>query len=223
MGSKLWVPAASGPLAPYAPGFCLWLRSRSYSPSAAANRLWQLDQLSRWLHTRGLTVGELTPACAAEFATSHRVRRAWCHGHRSALLELPLGASARAWRRAGTVSGGRRGSARAGVGRVPPLSADRAAGCLSTRSAAMCRSRGSSLRASRVLTGARSVSVGGGRMSGFLAAECPKRSVSGARDLASALRSLLRFLHVTGLIELPLVWAVPPVADWRDRCAAAWS
>jgi integrase len=50
-----------------------------------------------------------------------------------------------------------------------------------------------------------------------LAAECPKRSVSGARDLASALRSLLRFLHVIGLIELPLVWAVPPVANRRDR------
>jgi hypothetical protein len=49
MGSKLWVPAPSGPLAPYAAGFSLWLRSRSYSLSAAANRLWQLDQLSRWL------------------------------------------------------------------------------------------------------------------------------------------------------------------------------
>jgi integrase/recombinase XerD len=54
-------------------------------------------------------------------------------------------------------------------------------------------------------------------VSRFLAAECPKRSVSGARDLASALRSLLRFLHVAGLIELPLVWAVPSVANRRDR------
>jgi integrase/recombinase XerD len=51
----------------------------------------------------------------------------------------------------------------------------------------------------------------------FLAAECPKRSVSGARDLACALRSLLRYLHVDGLIELPLVWAVPSVANLRDR------
>ena len=59
--------------------------------------------------------------------------------------------------------------------------------------------------------------LGAADVSGFLAAECPKRSVSGARDLASALRSFLRFLHVTGLIELPLVWAVPPVANRRDR------
>ena len=32
-----------------------------------------------------------------------------------------------------------------------------------------------------------------------------------------ALRPLLRYLHVTGLIEAPLVWAVPGVADVRDR------
>ena len=51
----------------------------------------------------------------------------------------------------------------------------------------------------------------------FLVAECPKRSVSGARDLASALRAFLRYLHVAGLIEAPLVWAVPSVADLRDR------
>jgi integrase/recombinase XerD len=31
------------------------------------------------------------------------------------------------------------------------------------------------------------------------------------------LRSLLRYLHVAGLIELPLEWAVPGVADLRDR------
>jgi len=54
-------------------------------------------------------------------------------------------------------------------------------------------------------------------VSGFLARECPRRSVSGARELVAGLRPLLRFLHVTGLIETPLVWAVPGVADLRDR------
>ena len=51
----------------------------------------------------------------------------------------------------------------------------------------------------------------------FLARECPKRSVPGARDLVCALRSLLRYLHLAGLIGTPLVWAVPSVADLRDR------
>jgi integrase/recombinase XerD len=54
-------------------------------------------------------------------------------------------------------------------------------------------------------------------VSGFLARECPKRSVSGAMDLVFGLRVLLRYLHVTGAIGVPLVWAVPSVADVRDR------
>jgi site-specific recombinase XerD len=54
-------------------------------------------------------------------------------------------------------------------------------------------------------------------VSGFLARECPRRSVSGARDLVACLRPLLRYLHVAGLISSPLMWAVPGVADLRDR------
>jgi len=62
----------------------------------------------------------------------------------------------------------------------------------------------------------------------FLAGQCPRRRVSGARDLVSALRSFLRYLHVAGRIDAPLVWAVPSVADLRDRtlprgpCSASW-
>jgi integrase/recombinase XerD len=72
MGKKVWFPVVSGPLAPYAAGFESWLRSRSYSPSAAANRLCQLDQLSRWLERNGLAAGRLTPQQAAEFVGSRR-------------------------------------------------------------------------------------------------------------------------------------------------------
>jgi integrase/recombinase XerD len=32
-----------------------------------------------------------------------------------------------------------------------------------------------------------------------------------------ALRSLLRYLHLAGLIEARLAWAVPPVADLQNR------
>src|SRR5664279_4066965 len=54
-------------------------------------------------------------------------------------------------------------------------------------------------------------------VSGFLVRECPRRTVAGARHLVSDLRPLLRYLHVAGLIETQLVWAVPGVADLRDR------
>lgn len=51
----------------------------------------------------------------------------------------------------------------------------------------------------------------------FLVAECPKRSISGAREPVWGLRSLLRYLHLEGLILALLQWAVPGVADLRDR------
>ena len=72
MGKRVWFPTVSGPLAPYAAGFERWLRSRSYSSSAVANRLCQLDQLSRWLEGETLTVEDLTEVLAAEFASSRR-------------------------------------------------------------------------------------------------------------------------------------------------------
>jgi site-specific recombinase XerD len=49
----------------------------------------------------------------------------------------------------------------------------------------------------------------------FLARECPKRSTPSAQQLVTGLRALLRYLHVAGVIELPLRWAVPAVADRR--------
>jgi integrase/recombinase XerD len=56
-----------------------------------------------------------------------------------------------------------------------------------------------------------------GDVTGFLARECPRRSIAMARDLVTRLRSFLRYLHLTGVIDVPLVWAVPGVADQRDR------
>ncbi len=42
-------------------------------------------------------------------------------------------------------------------------------------------------------------------VTGFLGRECPRRSVSAAIDLAANLRPLLRYLHVVGLIDVPLM------------------
>jgi integrase len=54
-------------------------------------------------------------------------------------------------------------------------------------------------------------------VSWFLAGECPKRGVDSAIGVVTALRCLLRYLYVRGLISAPLEWAVPGVADLRDR------
>lgn len=216
MGRRVWVPVVSGPLAPFAAGYESWLRSRAYSPSAAADRVYQFDQLSRWLQRERLGAEELTGEQAERFAAARRAAGlvTWA-APRSAML--PVGYLR-------------------GLGVAPPAVPVVAQGPLQELLADYRRylsiERGLSDHtvfdayepAARLFLTA----VGANRhvnldqlcaaqVTSFLARECPKRSVSGARDLVCALRSLLRYLHVAGLIEAPLVWAVPSVADLRDR------
>ena len=54
-------------------------------------------------------------------------------------------------------------------------------------------------------------------VSDFLARECPSHGAASAQLLVVVVRSLLRYLHLVGLIAAPLEWAVPKVACVRDR------
>jgi integrase/recombinase XerD len=216
MGKRVWFPMVSGPLAPYSAGFESWLRSRSYSSSAVANRLCQLDQLSRWLERRGLVAGELTEARAAEFARSRREAGlvTWT-SLQSVALPLEY------LRAVGVVP---RVTVPAGDGPLEELLAEYGRYLLVERRLSEHTVRDAYVPAARLFLAGRERPDGlalkrlsAADLSTFLVAECPKRSVSGARDLVSALRSFLRYLHVAGLIEAPLVWAVPSVADLRDR------
>lgn len=49
----------------------------------------------------------------------------------------------------------------------------------------------------------------------FVVANCPRLSPGTVKLTMTALRSLLGFLHLEGMIERPLVAAVPSVASWR--------
>ena len=215
MGRKVWFPVVSGPLAPYAAGFERWLADRGYAPCTVGDRLYQLDQLSRWLEGEGLTAGELTTMRAAEFASARR--RAglvtWCSKRNAALplqylreigivmppaptiVDDPVEQLLADYRRYLLIE---RGLSQKTIVNYEPVARLFLAG----------RERPGGLALER---------LSAADVSRFLVAECPKRSVSGARDLASALRAFLRYLHVAGLIEAPLVWAVPSVADLRDR------
>ena len=216
MGKRVWFPVVSGPLAPYAAGFEVWLRSRSYSSSATANRLCQLDRLSRWLDRRGLTVGELSDALVAAFTSSRREAGlvTWTTPQSVALPLAYL-------REIGVM---RSPAATVASGPLEGLLADYGRYLRVERRLAEHTVRDAYVPAARLFVAGREgldrlelERLSAADVSLFLVAECPKRSVTGARDLASALRSFLRFLHVVGLIEAPLVWAVPSVADLRDR------
>jgi integrase len=52
-------------------------------------------------------------------------------------------------------------------------------------------------------------------VTGFVVAACPGRAQGTAKLIVTTLRSLLRWLHVEGVIAAPLAGAVPSVAGWR--------
>ncbi|MCA1679460.1 MAG: site-specific integrase [Actinobacteria bacterium] len=216
MGRKVWVPVVSGPLAPYATGFEWWLRSRSYSASAVADRMYQLDQLSRWLGREGLGVGEVTGDQAERFAAARRSVGLASWASPSSVM-LPLGYL----RTLGVAPVPAPVLARGPLEELIEdyrryLSVERGL-CDHTVLDAYGPAARLFLAGRDGPDGLYLERLSAADVTSFLAHECPKRSVSGARDLVCALRSLLRYLHLAGLIEAPLVWAVPSVADLRDR------
>ena len=52
-------------------------------------------------------------------------------------------------------------------------------------------------------------------VTGFVLCACPDRAVGSAKLIVCALRSLLRWLHLTGQVSTSLASAVPSVAGWR--------
>ncbi len=52
-------------------------------------------------------------------------------------------------------------------------------------------------------------------VNGFVLSACPGRAVGSAKLIVCALRSLLRWLHLTGQMSVSLASAVPSVAGWR--------
>jgi integrase/recombinase XerD len=217
MAARLWVPEVSGPLARYAAGYGSSLAARGYSRWAVARRLWQLDLLSRWLERQRLEPGELTVEHVQEFVRARRAAgySSWV-SVRSTTLPL--------WyvRELGVVP------SETVPGRLDdPLERVLAGYCrylleecgLTERTVFGRYEPAARLfLTSRVGPDASGLDrLAGADVSLFLAAECPTRSVSVARDMTCALRSLLRYLYLSGTIPNPLVWAVPAIADLRDR------
>lgn len=217
MDKKIWVPVVSGPLAPYAAGYWTWLTARAYSPWAAADRLYQFDQLSRWLGREGLDAGDLTGEQAARFAQTRRAAGvvSWSSPQSGALpLEFLRDSGAALPPQAPVRPDGPLEDLLADYGSY--LSVERGL-CDHTVLDAYVPAARLFLSGLEDPAGLDLDRLAAAEVSSFLARECPKRSVSGARDLVCALRSLLRYLHLAGRIEVPLVWAVPSVADLRDR------
>jgi integrase/recombinase XerD len=206
--------AIDGPLHRYAPGFAGELAGQGYAPLSVRGQLRLVAHLSRWMAALELDAAGLTDSVVERFLAERRAAGYAVHCSPRALVPLlaylrgldaaPPPAPVRApvtsvevllerYRRYLTVERGMGAEAASGyVSKVRPFLARRAA------------------------TGALELAGLTARdVSEFVLAECPGRSTATAKLIVTALRSLLGFLHVEGVLECSLTGAVPSVAGWR--------
>lgn len=205
----------SGPLEPFAAGFAAELASVGYSPVAASFQLQLMAHASRWLDGERLGAGGLTVEAVERFIAARRAAGSTNYVTDRAMAPL-LGYLR-------------------GLG-VAPVAASKPA---ETPVEILLERYGEYLAVERGLT-SRTVegyvhavrpflagigADGGGepelgglsaaQVTAFVVARCPAQSPGAAKMTVTALRSLLAFLHVDGVIPRSLTGAVPSAAAWR--------
>jgi site-specific recombinase XerD len=201
----------TGPLESFTEGFIAELAEAGYRPAAAAVQVRVLAHLSRWMQEEGVPPGELR---GPELERFGRERLTGLASMRGAGTVVVLGYL----RRLGVVPAPEPRSLTA----ADELIERYRRYLLVERGLTMGTTRGyvdivRPFVESRVNAAGE---VGLWELSpadvlGFLLAETKRRSRKSSKLLVSALRSLLGFWHVQGLIGRPLVGAVPSVAGWR--------
>jgi integrase/recombinase XerD len=204
----------AGPLEPYAEGFGGELAELGYSPDAAAVQLQVMGHLSWWLTGRGLDGTALTPALVDAYLTERRSLGCPSHWTRRALAPLLEFLRRREVVPAPVVSATSASAVEALLGRYARwLAAERGlAETTIRRNAELVRPFVAGWEAAgRVeLEHLRAADV-----TAFVVARCHNSRGGTAPRMVTALRSLLRFLHVEGLIDQPLATVVPSVAAWK--------
>jgi len=201
-----------GPLAPYVDGLRAELVALGYGSSTVGAHLALWVQLSRWLQDQGLDASRLTPARIEEFVA---VRR---QTHRYLYTVNALTPGLGFLRRAGVIPGIQ---ARVADTAVEVIECQFRTYLLVVRglaevSADTYVSRARPFLAERARRGPLDLeSLTAADVSSFVALWLPGLSKGPARSTVTALRSLLSFLHATGVVAKPLAPLVPAVASWR--------
>lgn len=204
-----------GPLKPFARGFVDWLARRGYTPFSATFQLYLMAHWSRWLAGEGLDVSRLSMTEVDRFLTARR--RAGYTQYVSVKAMAPMLA---ALREQGVVMAPRQTS--------PPGPVD---GALTRYRQYLLQERGLGQATARGYVEAvrrfvrervmpdgltlNWASLDAADVTTFVVRHTPHQSRGAAKLTVTALRSLLGFLHVEGLINQPLTTAVPSVAGWR--------
>ena len=195
------VPVAAGPLAGYEAAFREHLSRSGYTPLSARDLMRAMARASCWLEDRRLAAGGLTPLLAADLQADVRHAGPVLRFLREAGVVPVAGvagagpaeailAQFRAW------LAGERGLSAATVG------------CYAKQARKFLAWLGEPLDAALRQLDA-------GQVTSFMVGYCQGRNPESAKATVTAVRALLRFLHVTGQVPVPLAAAVPAVAGWR--------
>lgn len=214
MTTKASPVTVSGPLACYAEGFGGELARLGYTPLSTSVQLRLMAHLSRWLAGEGMGVEELTVEYTTKFLEVRRTQGYTAHGSSRGLAPL-LGFL----------------RSQGAIPQPPAPASSPVAELLAEYRVYLFGERGlaeatvsSHERSARLFLDLRCFDHGGELaladlnaqdVALFVMAQCPIRSIGSAKILVCGLRSLLRFLHVSGAVPRALWSAVPAVAGWR--------
>lgn len=200
----------TSPLATYVAGFRAELESQGYRPNTVSDQLRLMAHVSRWLTSKGLDVGELTPERIDEFLVARRDAgyNQWCSLKGVAPLLANL-------RRLGVVPLPKRTS--------PTSPAEQ---LLEEYHTYLVEERGlaaatvkSDLHVARLFLVTRPKlsldDLCASEVVDFVRQECRHRSSGSARYVVTGFRAFLRFCYHTSRTPRPLADAVPRIASWR--------
>ncbi len=205
----------AGPLEEFVAGFVRELLRQGYTAKSTTGHAYLLAHVSRWLADTGLTSRDLSETEIGRFLDTRRAA-----GHRRFLTSKSLQPMLRYLRDLGV--------APTPSPPTPDGPVESALECF-RRYLTIERCVGSTtvswyLHAVRPFLAERLSGDGlqldleqldAADVTAFVVARCRRQSVGAAKITVTALRSLLRFLHVEGMIERALSAAVPSVAGWK--------
>lgn len=202
----------SGPLKEFGPGFVGELERLGYSPIGATLQVRLMARVSSWMQAESLVLGGLSDEVVERFLAERRAA-----GHRDYVSARAMAPLLAYLRELGVVPSASpvQPSTRAG------MLGERFRGYLTVeRGLARGTVTGYVDAVKPFLAGLDEdgLDLGeltAGRVTAFVVARCPGQSRGAAKMTVTALRSLLGFLHVEGLIAESLIGAVPSAASWR--------
>lgn len=199
----------TGPLISFAQGFAQALIKQGYRPHAATHQLRLIAHLSRWLDTRGMDAEDITPSVLSKFLAARRAR-----GYALWLSPQALMPFLAYLRTCGFVMA------------APETERDPAKDLLARYGRYLLDVRGLAESSAheyvklvcpfvsrRVVEGVLDwMDLTGADLAVFVRTACRGLSLASSKLLVTALRSLLIYLHVEGLIQRSLAPAIPSVA-----------